>query len=206
MSGLVDNPWPYLAFASLHLIGGQWIAAMIYRVRFGGSPLVLYDRKASGTEHGRRTRLVGLATVVWAAAFIASAFSPGFRASVIGMPLFELSPVIELVGWIVGGIGLIGMMAAQAGMGPAFRVGLAADETPALVTKGLHRWSRNPVYVFSIACLLGISLWAPCVAVLVALAAIALGIHGLVLAEERFLAGVVGEAFEDYRRRVRRYV
>lgn len=202
MNALIDNPWPYLAFASLHLIGGQWVAALIYRLRFGGSPLVLYDRGNRG-EHGRRTALVGLATVAWTAAFIASAFSPGFRASVIGTPILEPSP---WVGWIVGAIGLIGMMAAQAGMGASFRVGLAANETPALVTSGLHRWSRNPVYVFSVACLIGISLWAACIAVLVALLAIALGIHGLVLAEERFLAGTLGEAFEDYRRRVRRYV
>lgn len=203
MSGLLDNPWPYVAFASLHLIAGQLVAALIYRARFGGSPLVLYDRKASASEHGRRTRYVALATSAWAAAFLAFAFSPGFRATSIGAPLVEIPP---LAGWIVGGIGLVGMLAAQASMGAAFRVGLDASEAPSLVTTGLHRISRNPVYLFSTLYLAGLSLWAPCLAVLVALAAVGSGIHGLVLAEERHLAAALGPQFEGYRRRVRRYL
>lgn len=202
MSALVDDPWPYLAFASLHLVAGQGVASLVYRVRFGGSPLVLYARGAAG-EHGRRTRWVGLATVAWAAAFVASAFSPGFRESIVGVPLLSLPP---LVGWLVGGLGLVGMLAAQAGMGAAFRVGLDERETPTLVVTGLHRCSRNPIYVFSLLYLVGVSLWAPCVAVLVGLLAIAAGIHGLVLSEERFLAAKLGPELQAYHRRVRRYL
>jgi protein-S-isoprenylcysteine O-methyltransferase Ste14 len=203
MSALVDDPWPYLAFASLHLVAGQVVAGLVYRARFGGSPLVLYGRAAAAGEHGRRTRWVGLATVAWAAAFIASAFSPSFRASVVGVPLLHVHP---LAGWIVGMIGLVGMLAAQLGMGAAFRVGLDASEAPTLVTTGLHRFSRNPVYLFSVVYLAGVSLWAPCSAVLVGLVAIALGIHGLVLVEERFLATTLGPAFAAYRQRARRYL
>src|SRR5262245_58546582 len=109
MSALVYDPWPYVAFASLHLVAGQLGAGLLYRARFGKSPLVLYRRQAATGAHGQRTRWVALATVVWAAAFIASAFSPGFRASVVGTPLFSLPPI---VGWIAGIIGLVGMLAA----------------------------------------------------------------------------------------------
>lgn len=203
MSALAHDPWPYLAFASLHLVAGQLVAGLVYRWRFGGSPLVLYGRRAAAGEHGRRTRWVGLATLGWAAAFVATALSPAFRASAVGTPLLE---VPTLAGWIVGIIGLVGMLAAQAGMGAAFRVGLDASETPRLVTRGLHRWSRNPIYVFSVLYLVGVSLWAPCAAVLAGLVALALGIHGLVLAEERYLAAALGAEFSAYRDRVRRYL
>lgn len=203
MSPLVESPWPYLAFAALHLVAGQLVASLIYRARFGTSPLVLYRGRAVAGAHGRRTRWVGLATLAWAAALLAFAFSPGFRASVPGTPLFSLPPI---VGWIAGILGLVGMLAAQAGMGAAFRVGLDESERPSLVTTGLHRVSRNPVYVCSVLYLAGVSLWAPCTAVLAGLAAIAAGIHGLVLEEERFLAASLGPEFEAYRGRVRRYL
>lgn len=205
MSALVDDPWPYLAFASLHLIAGQGVAGLVYRVRFGSSPLVLYRAAAHGTagEHGRRTRWVGLATLVWAAAFVAAALWPGFRASVVGQPLVSLPP---LAGWLVGSLGLVGMLAAQVGMGAAFRVGLDESEAPTLVTTGLHRFSRNPIYVFSVLYLVGVSLWAPCVGVLAGLVAVAAAIHGLVLSEERFLAARLGAALQAYHREVRRYL
>jgi protein-S-isoprenylcysteine O-methyltransferase Ste14 len=203
MSALALDPWPYLAFASLHLVAGQLVAGLVYRARFGKSPLVLYRQRAAAGAHGRRTRWVGLATVAWAAALLAFAFSPGFRASVLGTPLLSLPPI---AGWITGILGLVGMLAAQAGMGVAFRVGLDESETPGLVTTGLHRVSRNPVYVFSVLYLVGVSLWVPCVGVLLGLVAIAAAIHGLVLEEERFLAAALGPEFEAYRGRVRRYL
>lgn len=203
MSALALDPWPYLAFAALHLVAGQLVAGLVHRARFGRSPLVIYRRGAAAGAHGRRTRLVALATLAWAAAFVASAFCSGFRHSMLGMPLLAVPP---LVGWITGILGLVGMLAAQAGMGAAFRVGQDERETPTLVTTGLHGVSRNPVYVSSVLYLVGVSLWAPCAAVLVGLVAIAGGIHGLVLAEERFLAAALGPEFAAYCGRVRRYV
>ena len=203
MSALALDPWPYLAFASLHLVAGQGLAGLVYRARFGRSPLVLYRRRAAAGAHGRRTRWVGLATVAWAAALLASAFSPGFGASVVGMPLVSVPPI---AGWIVGMLGLVGMLAAQVGMGAAFRVGLDESEVPTLVTTGLHRVSRNPVYVASVLYLVGVSLWAPCAAVLLGLVAVAAGIHGLVRAEERFLAAALGPEHAAYCREVRRYL
>lgn len=202
MSALAANPWPHVAFAALHLVAGQALAAGIFRARFGGSPLVLYRRGAS-TAHARRTRWVALATAAWAAAFLAAAFSARFRAGALGTPLFEVPAV---VGWIAGGLGLLTMFAAQLNMGASFRVGLDEREAPALVTTGLHAWSRNPVYVGSFLYLAGVSLWAPCAAVLTALAATGAGMHGLVLAEERHLGRTIGAPFEAYRRRVRRYL
>lgn len=203
MSPMSEDPWPYLAFAALHLVAGQGLAGLIYRVRFGASPLVLYARRAASTEHGRRTRWVGLATLAWAAAFVAFGCSPRFRASMIGAPLVELPP---LAGWILGVPALIGMLAAQIGMGPAFRVGLDPRAAPALVSTGLHRRSRNPIYLFSMLYLGALSLWAPCPAVIVALFAVAAGIHALVKTEERFLAASLGPAFAAYCQRVRRYL
>jgi len=194
--------WPYLVFASLHLVAGQGLATLIYRARFGGSPLVLYAAGAAG-EHGRRTRWVAVATTLWVSAFVAALLWPAFGGHVLGAPLLSIPAA---AGWIVGGVGLVGMLAAQVGMGAAFRVGQDHNETPALVTTGLHSRSRNPVYVFSMLYLFGVSLWVPCPAVLAGLVALAVGIHRLVLTEERFLAASLGPQVQDYYGRVRRYL
>ena len=152
MSAIVDDPWPYLAFASLHLVAGQLVAGLVYRVRFGRSPLVLYGRRAAAGAHGRRTRWVGLATLAWAAAFVGYAFSPSFRASAAGMPLLSVPPI---AGWITGMLGLVGMLAAQAGMGAAFRVGLDESETPSLVTTSLARIGAPRIWISDFTVCLG---------------------------------------------------
>lgn len=206
MTGIVEQPAPYLAFAVMHLVAGEVVAAAIYRWRFGRSPLVLYGEagRRGDNLHSRRTRLLVVPTVGWAAALLAFVFWPDFRATVVGRPLVELSPAW---GWAVGGLGLITMMAAQINMGVAFRVGQDERRAPErLVTTGLFAHSRNPVYLASWLYLAGVSLWAPCLAVGVCLVGIGLGMHGLVLAEERHLRHTLGPPWLDYCRRVRRYL
>ncbi len=89
-------------------------------------------------------------------------------------------------------------------LGTNLRMGLPEDET-VLVTTGIYRFSRNPIYV-GMYWLMGASLvyafsWLNLIAVLVA-AAIH---HRIILAEERFLATRFKD-FEAYRSRVRRYL
>jgi protein-S-isoprenylcysteine O-methyltransferase Ste14 len=89
-------------------------------------------------------------------------------------------------------------------LGGSLRVGLPSEET-ALVTSGVYRHSRNPIYV-SLFILLSASLtYAFSWLNLCAVVAYAILHHRIILAEEKFLAGRF-PAFEDYRRRVRRYV
>jgi len=89
-------------------------------------------------------------------------------------------------------------------LGSNLRMGLPREET-FLVTAGIYRFSRNPIY-FALYCILAASLvyafsWLNLLA-----AALAVALHHrIILAEERFLAGRFPE-FEDYRRTVRRYI
>ena len=79
--------------------------------------------------------------------------------------------------------------------------------TTALVTQGPYRHSRNPVYLALTALFAGITLAADTwwgVAALLPLAA--LMHYGVVLREERYLERKFGDAYRDYRVRVRRYL
>lgn len=203
MHELLNNPALYLGFASLHLLLGHFGSAVLYRLRFGGTPLVLY-KPAQKTRHQKITQRVALATLVWVASLLAFTFSETFRTTALGAPIVHTP---ALAGWIPGLLGLTGMLASQANMGRSFRVGQdESSHSPLLVTTGLHRWSRNPVYVFSFLYLVGISLWAPCLSVLLGCAALGTGMHHLVLAEEAFLLQQHGKPYEDYCKRVRRYL
>jgi len=89
-------------------------------------------------------------------------------------------------------------------LGSNLRMGLPEEET-ALVTSGVYRISRNPIYVgiFLILCasLVYAFSWLNAAAVSVGVALH----HCIVLAEERFLSKRFSD-YDSYRRRVRRYL
>ncbi len=200
---LTGAPSVYLAFASLHVLLGHFGSAVVFRLRFGRHPLVLY-RADKSTPHAAATRGVAIASSVWAAGLVASAYWPQFRESALGRPVFDVSP---LLGWTIAVLGLLLMLVGQAAMGEAFRVGQHEADAPAeLRTDGLHGWSRNPIYVGSFGALFGMTLWCPSALLVLSLSATGYGIHRLVLAEEPFLAARFGQAFEAYRKRTPRYL
>jgi protein-S-isoprenylcysteine O-methyltransferase Ste14 len=81
------------------------------------------------------------------------------------------------------------------------------DPPRSLVTTGLYRYSRNPMYVAVTAMLLG---WAACfrlTSLWLYAAAVALAFAArVVLFEEPWLARTFGDEWDAYRRRVRRWI
>lgn len=72
---------------------------------------------------------------------------------------------------------------------------------------GPYRFTRNPMYLGMVLILLAWCLWLGNAAALLALAAFVGYITRFqIVPEERALAGRFGAAYEDYRRRVRRWV
>lgn len=84
---------------------------------------------------------------------------------------------------------------------------LSPQGCSALVTSGVFRYSRNPMYLALLLALLGWGLYlASPVAVLLALAFIPWMNRFQIRPEERVLLRVFGQAFADYRQRVRRWL
>ena len=192
----------YLTFAAMHMIAGHFGSAAVHWLRFRRNPLVLYG--APDPIHQKATRRVGLSSAAWIATLLATTFWPTFRESVPGRPLL---PVPVEVGWAVAVVGLVSMISSQYTMGATFRVGQDFQRPPELLcASGPHRYSRNPVYLGSWLYLAGMTLWWPGPLLVVTCALIGLGIHGLVLAEERFLSAHFGESYAAYCRQVPRYL
>ncbi len=77
----------------------------------------------------------------------------------------------------------------------------------ALVTQGLYRFSRNPIYLGLTLIYLALVLWLASLAALVLLPALLVVMQiGVIRREERYLEGKFGEAYRAYKQSVRRWL
>lgn len=149
----------------------------------------------------------------WGGALFVAALAGGELA-----PLLQLTGVLGPVGALdrdaVAAVGIIAAsvrialtVPAQMAMGAAWRIGVDAGERTTLVTDGLFRMVRNPVFTAMILTAVGLALMSPNVVALLAavvlVAAIELQIRA---AEEPYLRQVHGDAYRRYASRVGRLV
>jgi protein-S-isoprenylcysteine O-methyltransferase Ste14 len=140
-----------------------------------------------------------------------------FACLILGLALDHLVPLPlilpgpALVHWTAGGgLILLGVAIAAAGIR---NFGRAATPVPtnqpvrALVTTGIHGWSRNPIYVGLFVCYVGIGLVARSPWILVLTLPLAITVrYGVVAREEAYLEGRFGDAYRDYKKGVRRWL
>lgn len=103
-------------------------------------------------------------------------------------------------------VGVLAMVAGQRSMGLSWRIGVDRDRATDLVTSGLFRYSRNPIFAGVGAYFIALFLVSPTAPTLAIMAAGLVGMAVQVRLEEEHLGSLHGAAYEDYRRRVRRWV
>jgi protein-S-isoprenylcysteine O-methyltransferase Ste14 len=129
--------------------------------------------------------------------FVVKSLSPGAM-------LYD-SAVTRVIGTVLYGLGSAIVLVAIAQLGQSTAVGLPERDTE-LKTRGLYRFSRNPVYIGGFIVCIGSCFYAihP---INFLLCVIVVGIHlHIVKKEEEFLEKRFGEQWLDYKRRVPRYV
>jgi protein-S-isoprenylcysteine O-methyltransferase Ste14 len=113
--------------------------------------------------------------------------------------------------WMAGGgLILIGVAIMTAGIGNFSRAATPVrsnQPVSALVTAGIHGWSRNPIYIgmFLVYAGIGIAARSPWILILALPLAITLH-YGVVAREEAYLERRFGDAYRDYKARVRRWL
>jgi len=143
---------------------------------------------------------------VWALAVVEHAL-PGFDAP---LPAWFRAQLIRSAACSVAGVCLIVLaflicLLALHALGSSWRLGIDEKHPGKLVTSGIYRFSRNPIFVFfdlyfiSTFLLNGTMLF-----LLLALFTIA-NLHYQILQEERFLGQTHGHAYALYRSRTCRY-
>jgi protein-S-isoprenylcysteine O-methyltransferase Ste14 len=120
-------------------------------------------------------------------------------------------PAIDLAHWIIGGsLILIGLALAAAGIRNFLRAGTPVptnEPSRALVTTGVHGWTRNPIYLgmFLLYGGIGVAARSPWILILTLPLAITIR-YGVVAREEAYLERRFGDAYRDYKTRVRRWL
>ena len=119
---------------------------------------------------------------------------------------FWISRITRRIGLTLCMIALIGFAAALKSFGDSFRIGIDEKNPDRLVTSGMFAVSRNPIYVAFLLFFSGMFLQYPNWLLLGVLVLFALAIHRQILREEAFLKAHYGKDYEDYCKRVRRYL
>jgi protein-S-isoprenylcysteine O-methyltransferase Ste14 len=127
------------------------------------------------------------------------------------LPLPFAVPEADLVHWMIAGsLILVGLALAAAGIRNFSQAATPVptnEPTRALVTTGIHGWTRNPIYLgmFLVYGGVGIAARSPWILILTLPLAITIR-YGVVAREEAYLERRFGDAYRAYKARVRRWL
>ncbi|MFP5449221.1 MAG: methyltransferase family protein [Alphaproteobacteria bacterium] len=137
----------------------------------------------------------------------------GLAAVAFGLPTELLGPltwlqveVMSRLGWAVLLLSLGWIVLAQRQMGRSWRIGIDTQAQPPLVTTGLFAISRNPIFLGMRVNLLGLLLAFPNAMTLSACLLGEVLMQVQVRLEEQHLEGELGEAYQAYRSKTRRWI
>ena len=120
---------------------------------------------------------------------------------------FNLGANGIILGWIIALLGLLVTMVAQYQMGASWRyIGSKSNDTK-LITHGLFKYSRNPIYVGGLIFFIGVIILLTDYLTILFLIFIFTGLEILVrYHEEPHLRKIHGKAYENYCNEVSRFI
>jgi protein-S-isoprenylcysteine O-methyltransferase Ste14 len=136
--------------------------------------------------------------------YIVAAAAFGLRS--VTTQVFFQSEIAAWIGVCFCVAGLALLLWSLISFGRSFRIGIDQDHPDKLITTGIFRFSRNPIYVAFALVLIGEFLAFPNWTLVVYLAGAVWLFHRQVLREEQSLRQHDGQEYIEYCRRVRRYL
>jgi protein-S-isoprenylcysteine O-methyltransferase Ste14 len=191
------------------------IVAIVIAIIATKAAYLRFSRNITAIVAGRDSRgaerILELAAFAGLVFWISEVLAYALHASVQILPAAIHNRVLDSPAAMIAGVfliaaGLIVFVLAFFNFGDSWRVGVDYQTPGALVTRGIFSLTRNPIYVFIKLWFIGTFLINGTVIFLV-LAVFAIAAqHWQILREERFLTQRYGEAYEDYRKQVPRYL
>ena len=188
-----------ILFVGVGFIFRAWLQ---YR-RYGQLGIILF-RSARPAQKLRDALFVVLLLLLTTQA-VAAAIEP----AALNRLLIFVAPEAGLA--LVGGAGLllggtVLMVAAQLWLGKSWRIGIDEAASPGLVTAGLYRFSRNPIFLGMFILLGGLTVLLPTWLSVAALLGTIISVRSQVREEEAYLSATYGQAYRAYTRRVGRFL
>ena len=123
------------------------------------------------------------------------------------LPIWYLeSPFLQIIGLILLFVALIWIVIAQIQMANSWRIGIDEKNKTALVTNGIFRYSRNPIFLGMITSLLGLFLIIPNAITLLILVTGFIVVQIQIRLEEVFLLKSHGLDYERFCEKSRRWL
>ncbi len=161
------------------------------------------------TNHDKAHDYIGASMKVFILMLLASvflyAFSPSAYRYLTPFNYMELYG-LKVAGLILGHLSLICIMVAQNNMRHSWRIGIDYENRTQLITDGFFSISRNPILLSMLVALLGLFLILPNALTFAVLFAGYLVLHITMRLEEDFLQKQHGEAYLNYKSKVRRLI
>ena len=178
-----------------------WRSLVVWK-RTGVNPVVF---KGADNAHDFAGQVFKLLFAAVVAAVVVYSTSGRLYQYLTPITWLEL-PWLRTAGVILLLASLAWTVRAQAQMGESWRIGIDEEHRTPLVRRGAFGLSRNPIFLGMMVTLAGLFLVIPnAVTLLVFVLGVVL-IQIQVRLEEKFLGGVHGEEYAEYRRRVRRWL
>ncbi|MDR2966473.1 MAG: isoprenylcysteine carboxylmethyltransferase family protein [Methanobacteriaceae archaeon] len=122
--------------------------------------------------------------------------------------IFELimkNSYLSYIGIILCYIGLVIFVYALISFGSSWRVGIDNESQGKLVTTGIFKYSRNPIFLFMDIYFIGITLVYPTLIFMLMTLIFVVGAHKQILNEEKHLEKIYKEDYLNYKKQTKRY-
>jgi protein-S-isoprenylcysteine O-methyltransferase Ste14 len=195
--------WRFLPLVGAVLVVGVvgcWRPWLQFR-RHGTWGIILFRSSRRG-QNLRDGLLVLLLILVLGQAIVAAGWPESLSPLDAGTPVARAAQRVAGAVFLFGGIVLL--VTAQLHLGTSWRIGIEESARPGLVTSGLYRVSRNPIFLALLVTLTGYAVLLPTRLSLIMLLGAYVGVRQQMSAEEAYLLHAYGEAYRTYARRVGR--
>lgn len=122
------------------------------------------------------------------------------------IPALKSFPVLQWTGLAIAAIGVAFFIVAMLTMSDSWRAGIPDSDKTVFVQKGIYRISRNPAFVGFDLMYIGLLLAFPNIIHLLFSIFPIVMLHLQIRQEEVFLRNTFGAEYEEYCRKVRRYI
>src|SRR5215510_5136298 len=188
------------------------ISLFVFYLLFIGRTVILYKRGIKVWVIGTSSKtlfeiileyLLFPVLVLWSIFVVLSAINiplPNILSKIL-IDIFWL----KYIGIMFCYFGLIIFLFALLAFGKNWRIGIDEQNSNELVTNGIFKYSRNPIFLFMDLYFLGIMLIYPNIVFVIIAICTIIGIHLQIIREEKFLLNKFSEKYIKYKKRTRRY-
>lgn len=116
------------------------------------------------------------------------------------------SIAFRTVGLVLAAMGVLIFIIAMVTMRDSWRAGISKEEKTRMITTGIYRFSRNPAFVGFDLMYIGLALTFGNIVLMCVTFVTVVTFHLQILEEEKFLSTVFREQYDEYQKKVRRYI